>query len=634
MKRQEKYGLSRNSLSHGFLSTHYSLSSQSIEQRWFPSKALPSMASAVADQTTTEDEPHAALAHKQEVEFNRVNCLVWVLHESARSFSLAIQTHELARTGPELSKAWVGVDVHAWHKHIAYQVAVYALLKAAIEVELILSHKRSNNSSTVCEILSPKTIFLGECIESQKNIRHPKLVKWFRMVELPRVAGLFIPLFKKWSSEYAGSGVAGIVLAASCCAAVGKLGPGRISCPSFSVSIHDVLIELINLAHTLVSIDKLHQLSTEAGFEEDFLSHFGTKVLPCQNIEDIEFFIGLVLKKLSEAFHREIVISGKQIFHDKVQENSLATLGLFAFLGRDTRLFLSEMNIKDLDHQVKDFLSYLECGSLFIYPEFSSLPEYQHFMEVVTDEIGWLDFYAMLNCKFYQDGRRSKPHAIQAEKEIILHTVFTVCYDVFSGFAHFNNSTQQPLDANLLAFLLRSQSLLSICMEDYWAAYDRSGSEPLKTDRGASDPSPSFRTKGMASSCSKIFEAQQQPIDLMKQGSDQRASRPSEDVSSARIDPVTSAATGCRPAEPKPQNESLLRKSTVKMISASADILMGTQLLRVDVVDILGLLMKQLRGHKVTKRERKKIERTLADIAALIPVTILMLLPVRIYSNL
>lgn len=57
---------------------------------------------------------------------------------------------------------------------------------------------------------------------------------------------------------------------------------------------------------------------------------------------------------------------------------------------------------------------------------------------------------------------------------------------------------------------------------------------------------------------------------------------------------------------------------------------MGTQLLCIDVLVALKLFMKQLRGQKVTKRERKKIERALADIATLVPVTILMLLPVRI----
>uniref|UniRef100_F6HY87 Uncharacterized protein n=1 Tax=Vitis vinifera TaxID=29760 RepID=F6HY87_VITVI len=170
------------------------------------------------------------------------------------------------------------------------------------------------------------------------------------MVELPRIAGFFIPLLKKWSMEYAGSGVAGIILAISC----------------------------------------------------------------------------------------------------RVQEsNCLATLGIFAFLGRKTRLFFSGMGIKDLDEQVKDFLSYLECGSLFIYPKFSSLSVYQLFMEVVADEIGWLDFYAAFSFGFNQERRSSKPHAIQAEKEIILHTVFTVCCDVFSGFAHFSSSTQQPLNADL-----------------------------------------------------------------------------------------------------------------------------------------------------------------------------------------
>ncbi|KAM7471762.1 hypothetical protein LguiA_009945 [Lonicera macranthoides] len=623
--KDHKHGLSRNNLLRGFMFKCRTFSLQTTSLSWFPPRALSSLASADADQTHVEDEPLVDMAQNRELEFNRVNCLVWVLHKSARSFSLATQALELTRNDPELAMAWVGVDVHAWHKQIAYQVAVYALLKAAIEVELFLSHKRCNNPSSVCEILYPKTIVLGECIESQLNARHPKLVQWFRMVELPRIAGLFIPLFKKWSMDYAGSGVAGIILAISCCAALGKLGSARISRPLFSVSIEDALVELMNLSHSLVSVDKLHHLTSEAGFEEAFLSHFGAKVLPMKNIEDIEFWIGLVQKKLSVAFQRENVISGKHTFSDKVQENTLATLGLFAYLGKETRLFLSGMNINDLDEQVKDFLSYLECGSLIIYPEFSSLPEYQLFMEVVTDEIGWLDFYAAFNSKFYQEGRRSKQQAIQAEKEIILYTVFTACYDVISGFAHFSNSTQQPLDAKLLSFLLRSQSLLSTCLEDHWAAYDKSGAELQKiADRGGCDSTPSLR--GFANS-SGLLDTQKKPIELMKRGPHSRGSRVSKDASSVGMAPVTLRKVGCA-AQSKPLHESFVRKSTVKLISASTDVLMGTQLLFIDIVDALGLLMKKLRGRQVTKRERKKIERTLADLATLIPVTILMLLPV------
>lgn len=52
--------------------------------------------------------------------------------------------------------------------------------------------------------LSTKTLFLGDFVESQLNAKHPRLVQWFRTVELPRIAGSFIPLFKNWSMEYAG----------------------------------------------------------------------------------------------------------------------------------------------------------------------------------------------------------------------------------------------------------------------------------------------------------------------------------------------------------------------------------------------------------------------------------------------
>ncbi|XP_017235329.1 uncharacterized protein LOC108209095 [Daucus carota subsp. sativus] len=592
-----KYGLSKNNPLCRFLSRRTPLSQSNSVRRYIP-KVLSAISSSDTDQTNVEAEQPVAMANSLEIECNRINCLVWVLHESARSFSVAIQKLKLTRRDPELAMAWVGIDVHSWHKKIAYQVAVYALLKAAIEVELFLSHKRSTNASvSVSEILYTTTSTLEECIESQLTSRSPQLVHWFKTVEMPRIAGLFIPLFKKWSLDYAGSGVAGIILAISCCTAVRKLGSGRLSCPSLSESIEDILVKLMNLSYSLVSVDKLHHLAREAGFEEDFLLHFGSKILPSKNTENMEFWIGLVRAKLSEAFHRESVISGKQAFCDKDQENNLSILGLFAYLGRETRLFISRMKIKDLDEQVVDFLSYLECGTLFIYPKFSSLREYQLFMEVVTDEIGWLDFYAEYYCKFYQGRRRSKQHKIQAEKEIILHTVFTVCYDVFSGFAHYSNSTQQPLDSNLLAFLLRSQSLLSICLEDYWAAYDRSGtSEHMKNLEGA----------------------QWKPIDFRKRGSEQHGS---EVTKTAQI------RQGLIP-ESKSLYGSLLSKSSSKLISASTAIWMGTQLLCVDVLVSLKLFMKQLLGKKVTEREKKKIDKTLADIATLIPVTILMLIPV------
>ncbi|KAH9665816.1 LETM1 domain-containing protein [Citrus sinensis] len=614
-KEQDKYLFSKNKSSFKFLFKYYTTSSH------VSLKAFSSTTTSASDQASNESDSPITEAEGDEMEFNRVNCLVWVLHESAGSFSHAIESLELPGSGAELAMAWNGKDVHEWHRRIAYRVAVYALLKMAIEVENLLSQDRHNIHAPVKEILFPKMMAAGEFIENQLSMRHSELLQWFRIVELPRIAGFFSSLLKKWSIEYAGrktfSGVAGIIVAISCCVAIGKLGPGRISCPMFKMSIEDASIELMNISYSFVSVDKLHQLATEAGFEPDFLSHFGKKVLPCNNVEELEFWIGLAQKKLLVAFHRESVLLETKTLHEKVQADSLVTLGLFAYLGRKTRKFLSSKGINDLDEMLKDFLSYLECGSLFIYPEFSSISMYQLFMEVVTDEIGWLDFYAAFP-SFCNQERRSKHHAIQAEKEIILSNVFTVCYDVFSGFAHFTRSAQQPLEAELLAFLLRSQSLLTVCLDDYWAAYDISSGLLKNSETGSSDRIPSLGTKS-TSRFSAALEAKEKPTELVTRGNtNNKPQHPfnlrkvrltgndssCQDSSSAGGDAIT-FVEGTNAAKSNAQQEGLIKKYSIKLMSTS-----------------------MLEGHKITERERRKIKRTVNDITTLIPITILMLLPV------
>ncbi|KAB2029029.1 hypothetical protein ES319_D05G135200v1 [Gossypium barbadense] len=591
--------------------------------------ALSSVSSSPpCDPSDTGNEALLPEADSPATKFNRVNCLLWVLHESARSFSLAVESLELDGTSAELAMAWNGKDVHQWHKRIAHQVAVYAMLKTVIEVEILLSRERHNNPSPVRKILTTETDSLEEFIESRLKLRHPELVEWLRVVELPRMAEFFNPLLKKWSTEYAGSGVAGIIVAISCCAAVEKWCSEHISCPLSKILVGDAIAELMDLSHGIVSVDKLHKLATEAGFETHFLSHFGAKVLSGKKSDDLEFWIGLAQRKLSVAFTKETTIPGKLAFNSKVQADSLATLGLFAYLGRRTRLFLSQLRINDLDELVKDFLSYLECGILFIYPEFSSISVYQFFMEVVTDEIGWLDFYDTISCTRYSEKGRSKQHTIQAEKEIILSKVFTVCYDVFSGFAHFSRSTQQPLDSQLLAFLLQSQKLLCICLEDYWAAYDRSG-EPLKiTNSSDSKDGPSTGAIGSGTTrFSEVLETLTTEEPQIDEFRHLCLTKRLQLFGSAGKDTV-SFEEGTGISKSSSLNESLIRKYCIKLIASSRDVCLGTQLLFVDITVSLELLAKQLRGQKVTAREKRKLKRTLNDIATLIPVTILMLLPV------
>jgi hypothetical protein len=117
------------------------------------------------------------------------------------------------------------------------------------------------------------------------------------------------------------SGVAGIIVATSCCAAVGKLGSEDTYCLFIKLSVKDVLLELMDLLYSLVSVDKLHHLATEAGFEMDFLAHFGTKIFPSKRSEELEFWIGLAQKKLSVAFYKENLFS-----HSKVDSEIISLI--------------------------------------------------------------------------------------------------------------------------------------------------------------------------------------------------------------------------------------------------------------------------------------------------------------------
>lgn len=107
-------------------------------------------------------------------------------------------------------------------------------------------------------------------------------------------------------------------MAISCCAAVGKLSFRRITNALPTFSIEDVMIELMNLAHSIVPVEKLHHLATEAGFESDFLSHFGKEVLSRKRSEELEFWIGLAQKKMSVEFRNFNVTRVGQTLHDKV----------------------------------------------------------------------------------------------------------------------------------------------------------------------------------------------------------------------------------------------------------------------------------------------------------------------------
>ena len=58
------------------------------------------------------------------------------------------------------------------------------------------------------------------------------------------------------------------------------------------------------------------------------------------------------------------------------------------------------------------------------------------------------------------------------------------------------------------------------------------------------------------------------------------------------------------------------------------DVWQGTQLLAIDVAAATGLIRRVLIGDELTEKEKKALQRTLTDLASVVPIGFLMLLPV------
>ncbi|KAK1404694.1 LETM1 domain-containing protein [Heracleum sosnowskyi] len=78
----------------------------------------------------------------------------------------------------------------------------------------------------------------------------------------------------------------------------------------------------------------------------------------------------------------------------------------------------------------------------------------------------------------------------------------------------------------------------------------------------------------------------------------------------------------------KAHKENIIEKSLDKLKETSTDVLQGTQLLAIDVAAASGLLRRVLIGDELTEKEKQALRRTLTDLASVVPIGFLMLLPV------
>ncbi|CAH9063660.1 unnamed protein product, partial [Cuscuta europaea] len=76
------------------------------------------------------------------------------------------------------------------------------------------------------------------------------------------------------------------------------------------------------------------------------------------------------------------------------------------------------------------------------------------------------------------------------------------------------------------------------------------------------------------------------------------------------------------------KKESIIEKSLEKLKETSTDVWQGTQLLAIDAAAATELLRRSLIGDELTGKEKQVLRRTLTDLASVVPISFLMLLPV------
>ncbi|KAJ8479193.1 hypothetical protein OPV22_022920 [Ensete ventricosum] len=79
---------------------------------------------------------------------------------------------------------------------------------------------------------------------------------------------------------------------------------------------------------------------------------------------------------------------------------------------------------------------------------------------------------------------------------------------------------------------------------------------------------------------------------------------------------------------PAAKKENVIAKSIEKIKETTTDVWQGSQLLAIDVSAAVALLKRAATGDDLTEKEKKALRRTLTDLASVIPIGFLMLLPV------
>ncbi|KAI3716601.1 hypothetical protein L1987_67587 [Smallanthus sonchifolius] len=585
--------------------------------------------------------------------------LIQSLHDAARVFELAIKEQSSASKLSWFPTAWLGIDQNAWVKALSYQASVYSLLLAACEISSCGDRRDRDINVFVQRSLSRHSAPLESVIRDALSDKQPELYDWFWSEQVPSVVSSFVNYFEKDQRFAAGTRVKGTslssgdafdkslpLLALSCIAAITKLGPKKVACTQFFSVLPELTGRLMDMLVEFVPIRKAYSFIKETGLHREFLVHFGPRAAACRVKDDqgteVLFWVSRVQKQLQWAIHRERIWSRLTTCESiEVLDKDLAIFGFFIALGRRTRSFLSANNFEAPPKPIEGLIRYLIGGSVLYYPQLSSISSYQLYVEVVCEELDWLPFYpGGINTQKGLHGHKPKKGPPNEEA---VPVVLDVCSHWIKSFFKYSIWLENPSNVKAARFLSRGHKILQESMEELGISEElmtessttnvfeltRSGGyAPLKNELDSFDKDDTGVLETNEIQRFQLLRNELIELERRVERSAKHSESKEEDI---KMDDYpanySKDAEGVQLVKVQ-EKEDIIERSISKFRRATTDVLQGTQLLAIDVAAAIGLLRRVLIGDELTDKEKQALRRTLTDLASVIPIAILMLLPV------
>ncbi|XP_057742714.1 uncharacterized protein LOC130961071 isoform X1 [Arachis stenosperma] len=413
------------------------------------------------------------------------DALVQALYDAARVFELAIKEHKSLARVSWVSTAWLGVDQNAWVKPVSYQAAVFSLLHAASEI----SSRRDGSDDRNVNVFVQRSLLrlsapLEGLIREKLSTQMPEAYEWFWSEQVPAVVASFVNKFEgdgrfsatavlngKSMGSSSASDTSLLLLALTCIAVVSKLGPAKVSCSQFFSMIAEITGSLMDMLAGLIPVSQAYNSIKDIGLHREFLVHFGPRAAACRakdewGSEEIVFWVNLAQRQLQQVIDKEKIWSRLTTSESiEVLEKDLAIFGFFIALGRSTRSFLLANGFDTLDDPLEDIIRYLIGGSVFYYPQLSSISSYQLYVEVVCEELDWLPFYPGITSITKQTHTHKSKDEGPPNAEAVPQA-FYVCSHWIQSFIKYSTWLESPSNVKAAEFLSIGHKKLMQSMEE------------------------------------------------------------------------------------------------------------------------------------------------------------------------